>query len=419
MRRLPLFLLFLGCGCSSAPGSDSTPILERAAGSMTCRTVRKATSHSPRFFGREGHALASTRAGVAFLARAEGARKDAWDPPELALVVSSLGVDETFGPTSSPAPVKTGPVALAPRGEGLALVFFDASQLRFTGLDASGKPTLAPGPGLAAADEQSRPQLVAGPAGGFGLVFTDAGSAGRRVRFVALDADGKPLAEPRTLHEESSWANPAPSLTAGPEGYAVLWSSSSGSPGVYFERLDAKGAELVAARRISRDQEGYVSGGAIGFAQATTTLVAAGDGFVAAWPEAHEAEKGASSAIRVVRLDEAGEASESPVELRRRTDDIDEVEPMLVPFGSDVALFWGRGTHIYQCGGCVPDTSVEVVVLDPRSLDPKSSVAKVAIEDRGGLLRRQVAVLGSTLLTTFEITFHTSADPGSAVFACE
>ena len=108
--------------------------------------------------------------------------------------------------------------------------------------------------------------------------------------------------------------------------------------------------------------------------------------------------------------------------LRAPTVDVDEVEPSLVPFGDAVAVLWGRGTHIYICGGCVPDHSIDVMLIDPVTLAPRSNVVSVGNgggNKAGGLLRREVAVLGPSLLTTFNLTFHVHATPGSANFVCE
>jgi hypothetical protein len=87
-----------------------------------------------------------------------------------------------------------------------------------------------------------------------------------------------------------------------------------------------------------------------------------------------------------------------------------------------VALFWARGSHIYLCGGCVPDHRIDLLLIDPRTLNPVSNVVSVTnggAPNAGGLLRRAVAVVGSSLLTTFNLTFHTWATAGSATFVCE
>ena len=105
--------------------------------------------------------------------------------------------------------------------------------------------------------------------------------------------------------------------------------------------------------------------------------------------------------------------------LRAPAADIDEVEPSLVRFGDAVAVLWGRGSHIYICGGCIPDHRIDCA---GRPAHPRSPSNVVSVERRrpqaGGLLRREVAALGPSLLTTFKLTFHVHATPGSATFAC-
>jgi hypothetical protein len=60
-----------------------------------------------------------------------------------------------------------------------------------------------------------------------------------------------------------------------------------------------------------------------------------------------------------------------------------------------VGLMWARGSHIYVCAGCVPDHSIEFVVLDPDDLVPLSDVLKISPAE-GGLLRRSAAVQATT-----------------------
>ena len=94
------------------------------------------------------------------------------------------------------------------------------------------------------------------------------------------------------------------------------------------------------------------------------------------------------------------------------------VELVEVPGG---AVLWGRGSHIYVCGGCVPDHGIELLLVDPATLAPVSnaiSLTNGGDPRGGGLLRRRVAALGDSLLTTYLLTFHVHATPGSALFTC-
>jgi len=101
--------------------------------------------------------------------------------------------------------------------------------------------------------------------------------------------------------------------------------------------------------------------------------------------------------------------------------DVDEVEPSLVPFGDAVAVLWARGSHIYICGGCVPDHGIDLLLVDPATLTPLSNVVSLTNggDPRGGgLLRHRAAVVGSSLLVPYLLTFHVYASLGSAAFDC-
>jgi hypothetical protein len=158
-------------------------------------------------------------------------------------------------------------------------------------------------------------------------------------------------------------------------------------------------------------------GGSSFFDTAGIALLSTGGGYLAAWPEVALGQKG-SSVVRVVRLDGQGARLGPATAMRAPAPGFDEVEPSLLAFGDAVAVLWGRGTHIDICGGCVPDHRIDLVLIDPLTLDPLSDVATVTAK-AGGLLSRRAAVLGADLLTTYLDTFHTSTTAGSAVFTCQ
>jgi hypothetical protein len=207
----------------------------------------------------------------------------------------------------------------------------------------------------------------------------------------------------------------------------MIWRSPTDARGgIDFAKADAAGVETVGRKRISvTNAEGTVVGGAAGFDQASNALLAVGGGYIAAWTEVKGGfASGASSEVRIVRLDASGVASGAPVPVRPGTADVDEVEPVLVKVGDAAAIAWGRGTHIYICGGCVPDHRIDVLPLDPADLTPLGPVVSLTngatspATKAGGLLRKRVAVLGNDLLTVYELTFHVSDTPGSATFTC-
>ena len=162
------------------------------------------------------------------------------------------------------------------------------------------------------------------------------------------------------------------------------------------------------------------------FASGDLQILPADYGYLLAWTQGSIGEtdfdtganSGGYSIVRLQRIDADGEALAPAADVRPMEEDVDEVEPTLIDFGDAVGLLWGRGEHIYICGGCVPNHSVELVLLDPIQLRPVSNVAKVS-PTAGGLLRRSAAVAGSNILTALDITFHVHSEPGFAAFECE
>jgi hypothetical protein len=98
---------------------------------------------------------------------------------------------------------------------------------------------------------------------------------------------------------------------------------------------------------------------------------------------------------------------------------VDQVEPSFVPWNDDtVALLWASGSHIYICGGCVPDHGMHMVLIDQNTLSPRSNVVQIE-PAMGGLLGRSHAVSGSDMLVSVGIQFHVHFEPGFAALHCE
>jgi hypothetical protein len=426
-----------GSDGGDAAASDPTPVTDRASSNThRCQVMRGRTDHSPRqWSGRQ--ALITTRGGTAYLARLESLSPNPMFPDlpgRGTLLVSSLGTDGSFGPPvtiSSAEPDTIGGVTLAASGNGFVAVWTEGAALRMAAFDAEGKlnapaQTIAvPGIGL-----ESRPKIAAAPDGGFGLVY-GVHTEGRapEVHFVALDGSGRPRSGARLLGTGvSSFADPATAIAADNDGYAILWRGPSGTAGrIEFAKADLTGVERIAPRTISTPPPPLVMvGGGAGFDPATTSIVPVEGGYLAAWTESrwdpNSFMSSAWSIVRLARLDPSGVVQGQAVPLRAPLIDFDEVEPSLVPFGNAVAVFWGRGSHIYICAGCVPDHRIDLILVDPRTLNPLSnlvSVTNAGTAKAGGLLRRAATTLGSSLLTTYNLTFHVHATPGSASFACD
>jgi hypothetical protein len=227
---------------------------------------------------------------------------------------------------------------------------------------------------------------------------------------------------------------PDPHVAAAPDGFAFVWNDldSEGSR-MFFTKTDALGNEVVAPHVISS-----IQGDTLSYRDGGARIVEASGGFVVAWTEAHFGVfDGAGTyipgdnngpghdgwaVVRLTRLDAQGTPTGLSATMRAKTDDVDEVEPVLTPFEDTVAVSWGHGSHIYICGGCIPDHRIDFMLIDPSTLTPVSNVVTVTNGGgtrAGGLLGKQVAVSGTSFLVYYDLRFHTTTQPGSAVFTCK
>lgn len=422
-----------------APGDNQTPITARTSrGSQQCRIVRDRTDHTPRHW-RASPAMVTTSGGSVYFARREAMSDTPIIPVAGQLLVGSFAADGSFGaPTVvTPAPASdVGALAAIPSGTGFAVVWVDGGKLRFGAFDANGASLAAPKDIAGGMDPLVTPKLAAGPDGGYGVIYAPQTAPNQReVHFIVLDATGAVKSPVRRLDQAGPApqfpALPAPTIVAGATGYAMIWRDPRDGRGrIDFAKADASGGELIPRRRISvTNAADTVVGGGSGFEAPTNALIETSAGYLAAWTEAHRSQsldQGAWATVQLARLDASGTRQGAPVPMRAPTDSIDEVEPSLVRFGNAVGVMWARGSHIYICAGCVPDHRIDLLLIDPVDLTPLSNVISVtngasatAGVKAGGLLRRQVAVQGNSLLTTYQLTFHVHATAGSATFACD
>jgi hypothetical protein len=454
MRRIALSLVIFAAGCGSEDPNDPGPdggIADRAccdggspdAGEeeqpllsrpldrrYTCTASKPATDLSPRiWFGADPtHALVASGT-TAWSARFESEGQSPFEPPtvERRLVLSSVGADGTF---SAPRMIEreghsVSMVADA-RGFGLA---WTATAVHVAFYDPSGDVRVAPKVLASTMGEASQAQLAAS-ANGYGLVYgwkPDPDATGE-LYFLRLDQNGDEMGAPLMLARSPlPYRELGGKIVATQDGYGVIWSApgqTAQKSDVYFARIDLQGNLQGQAQKISNNDRMYFSSGSgIGFERAQLALITRGDGFLAAWTEAYDNglindRKGAYGLTRIAELDREGRVTAGPHPLQRRELHVDQVEPSLLPFGDSIAVLWGKGTHIYLCGGCVPDHSIQLVLLDPATLSPRSDVVSIP-PTNGGLLRRAEAVIGDQILMTLQITFHVSANPGVAAFRCQ
>jgi hypothetical protein len=189
-----------------------------------------------------------------------------------------LGTDRRLNPKSSlasqPALVWTGThfgLAWADRRHGDPEVYFQL--LNPDGTDAAPQQRVTVGRFV------SSPALAATPSG-FAVVFASQYPivGGNDLFFRRLDALGAPVGVEKQITSRPE-VEMGPSLAATASGFGVAWSDSrvaAGNPEVFFALLDADGDRAGADQRVS-----FGAGTSEG-----VRLIAAGDGFGAAWSDA-------------------------------------------------------------------------------------------------------------------------------------
>lgn len=405
---------------------DDTPLTARPSrNEYSCAVTRGRTDHSPRLWAYGGHHLILDQAGVPNLIRIESTPTQPFEPAPSSFVVSTLAADGTFGanhPLVSTDPGEIlGPTA-AIRGDGLAVVYVEGTHVRFVASNGAGQVVVPAKdlPGITA-DFQTRAHLVRAGSG-YVVVYHQPGPGSTEGYFLALDADGTPTGAARKITTTAESYDPFLNLQPVSDGFGLVFRDRVADRfQVFFTKLSPTGEVVGAKVRLSGDDEAGLSAG---FDGAGIALLPHGDGYLAAWVEGRPGDfsSGASTIVKVARLDAAGAVRGVAVPARDHEVDIDEVEPRLTPFGDAVALTWARGTHIYICGGCTPDHRIDLLLLDPDDLTPLSNVSTLEAPPGGrggGMLKREVVVQGDQLLVVYDLTFHVTATPGSATFTCQ
>jgi hypothetical protein len=424
-----------GSGGTDGDGGvwDTRAVLSRdAADTYECSVSLDRTGYPKHYWASQ--ALATTTAGSAFSARIEVTGDNPYDPSPPKLLLTKLGLDGKFGTDVTLSTADTaGAVDIAPLAEGTAIVWVEGATLRFATADKDGKVVIPPKDlPSGAVDISSSTQLTATPDGGLAILYTTStlDDPAAALRFLLVDAQGnqKHAYYPVTTLPASGYGGIMKAV-ATDDGYAIVWAEgdTSGGGKVYFSSRDAAGAPIVTRRQLSVDAPDTAAGTQGGFSHPSLGLFTVDGGYLAAWTERKGGSgletSGATTAIRLAPIDENGAPRHPSVLLREPTLDIDEVEPDLVRFGDAIAVVWARGAHIYICGGCMPDHRIDLVLIDPETLNPLSALATVNPRDQaktpgGGLTSRDDTVVGDSILMTFLQQYHTSSDSGAAAFTC-
>ncbi|MCC7382062.1 MAG: hypothetical protein IT384_09540 [Deltaproteobacteria bacterium] len=409
------------------PDPEGAPILERTPRqSYDCRVTRAASSLAPRRWSWQGHSLLATTGGQRFLARVESMSDDPFTPGTPELLISTLALDATFGANparpSTADPSTVGPIVLARRQDAIAAVWVEGAALRFTALDASGALSVAAKDITGArADSLSTLQWVEGQ-DGFGLLWQVEGQSA--LRFVPLTRGGDVAGASVEISRASALGPIGAAIAPLADGYAIVW--QEGTPQrahVWFKTVDAAGVERTPRVRLSVvDEDGVYAGSGSGFSRAGLSMLPIAGGFLVAWAEVSGGDfstgGGGYGVIRIAKVDGAGTLASIPAALRAKEEDVDEVEPVLFNLGTAAGVAWSRGSHIYACGGCMPDHRIDLVLLDPSDLVPVSNVVSIPPAP-SGLLGKSLSATGADLLATFHITYHVHFEPGSAALTCD
>lgn len=310
---------------------------------------------------------------------------------------------------------------------GYAVLWVELDDLRFAAIDAAGAVTVAARTLSQSTGDYSTQLNTAMLADGtIGVLYNAPGPGQKGLwRFLATNAAGDLVVDSKLLESTDLLYGLQGVLVPTNSGFAALWNDLAGDRvQVYFAVLDAQGDVTVPPKQISRPVgDGVNAGASFSFGPGSLSLLPVDGGYLAAWPEGAQGDfegipHGAFSVIRVARLDLGGELLEPASLVRSRVDDLDAVEPRLMKMGDDVVLMWSEGAHIYICAGCMPDNRIQVVTLDPASLVPTSNVVELAPQGPGGFLVRQDQVIGSDILSIFQVTFHVHSDTASGGFSC-
>ena len=430
LGTLVLSLLLWGCADAGGGNPDAAtdggveaPIVERPSdGAFTCSVGQPLRAYGERVWAFPGADIARLLDGSTWLARVEIESGDPYDLTGYSLVASKIDASgELQAATVIPVEHIEGvssPQLIALSTGRLGVYWIEDRKLRFAALDASGaiaiEPvTIAENTGI----DLAATLIVTRSASRVAAVWRSYND--NRAWFLVTDEAGAP-ATPVVLDRI---ATSVPVVVATNDGaFAMLSSaadSAEGSPlDVSFARLAADGTlsepvSVVHATGLTESQ--YVG---------DVALVALGEDFLAAWVEGdqgdYETSTGARSVVRVQRLSPAGQPVGEPSILDAPMDSIDRHGPKLVRWDDDtVGVLWGVSTHVYICGGCVPDTRINLVLLDPTSLTPRSNVATLPPIE-GGLDVTSVAFSSAAdLALALQVQFHTTADPAFAALHCE
>ena len=117
--------------------------------------------------------------------------------------------------------------------------------------------------------------------------------------------------------------------------------------------------------------------------QCDTSMLVYGEDLVIAWTkwEGTLSQGNRQSVIYLRRFDERGNPLGAKYKLQAPIENRHNVTPQLKRFESEIGLIWGTGAVYYGCGGCMPNDSLNFVLLDGVDLEPHSEVVTLIERD--------------------------------------
>jgi hypothetical protein len=335
---------------------------------------------------------------------------------------STLGLDGALGSPSilRPATNQFVPsVSTASNGEKSTIVWSEGADdgsysLHSLQANASGA-VVTPASVLATLAQSPEPR-IAKAGSGYALLWADSNTSESKLTFALLDEAGKLASTPVVVAPDARGTG---SIAAIGEHFVVSYNDYQAYDSGLVSRLlflDSKGS--VLGQPIVLEDSA-----ATGFGPTLPSLLVRGDEVLVAWSitkgSSSYENQDAATTVRLARFDADGKLQGSMFDLQAPVKNREAVQPRLIDMGEDVGLLWAEGSIIYICGGCVPNHSQKLVVLDGQSFIPQSDVTELANTfPSGGLLSSEAVRMGDELLVVSTLTYHTWGEGASGTIRC-
>lgn len=390
-------------------GANPVPILERTPNlTYDCSQTRAMSETAlPQWYGK---AMAKHNGAIGLL-RGGGA-----DVAFSTVATDgTLGAEVVFGDSQG---VQAQHPSLATMGTGSVAVWAESSTSSISGaifyahLDETGNPTGGVVEIAGSRDSSaSNPQVVVD--GSRIFVLWASSTNGRfSLKFVEIDSSGTAQGQAVAL-TDSAFQIENTGLVKTANGFAATFSEpTSGLWTVYYLAFDAQGTLAFQPKRVSLPN----------ISANSPTITTTSDGILIAYVEVNmssSVDEG-YTIVRLVQYDLLGNQQGANHPLQAKVMDRENIDPFLVDLGQDIAVVWSAGTIIYICAGCVPDNSIEFVILDRDSLVPKSAhVRHPNPSEYSGLVNPVCMEHNLDFLTFVDVAYHVYSVPGSGLIHCD